>query len=166
VKILALDLATTIGWAFWAPGRVPVHGTRTLPSCDVGPFLDKFERFLSDKITDHSPDLAVIEYPAMPFGKSSVAGCIKLYSLYGLAEQICWRRDVKTLAPRRQEAVKHFAGIGLRHPTVKAAIIARCSDLGMKTSDDNDADALALLSLGAHQNGLQVDWPVNLEMTA
>ncbi len=151
VRILALDLATNFGWALGSPeDGVLQSGSHRLGKTgeDVGLFLHQFRTWLTDAIAGKTPDAIAFEQPVLPDArKTSITTLRKLYSLAGLTELIAHDAKIDCVEANTSDICTHFLGKGFprkRDPRKKATI-AKCRERGWRVSDDNHADALALL---------------------
>lgn len=151
MRILALDLATTMGCAVGVSGSAP----RTW-SVHLGKAPDeaRFSRLLSvtaKLLAEHSPDLVAIEAP--------IGGGMKSDYLVGLAacaRGVCFNRSVRVEVCNIATVRKHFLGKHLtaKHfpgktpaaskKAIKAQVIARCGLLGWHVESDDEADAAAI----------------------
>lgn len=137
--ILALDLASTVGFACGSPDLL-VHGSFKLPDdVNLGRQYGCFSNWLADKITAYAPTDLVIEAPFL--GQSLRAGR-KLFALTGIAELIAWRRELRFTEHHASSVRKTFCGSGRAD---KDAVEAECRKRGFAPRDHNAADALALL---------------------
>jgi Holliday junction resolvasome RuvABC endonuclease subunit len=73
VRLLALDLSTHVGWAFFAHRKAaPLLDTWHAPERsklardDFGPMFVAFEKWLAQMLVDHSPDVVAFEAPILP----------------------------------------------------------------------------------------------------
>lgn len=148
-KILALDLATKVGWACGRPGEEPGYGTKVLPSTgeDIGRFAEAFNEWLLDMITLEDPGLVVFEAPILA-GTTQAATARKLMGLAWHTEFVCRLRDVRCAEHHLQSVKKFFAGNGRAD---KAAMIAAAQRQGWSPKDDNASDALGLWACAVHQ---------------
>lgn len=140
--ILALDLASTIGWACGSPDLLgeALHGSHALPpQVNDGRQYAAFADWLADKITRYQPTDLIIE---APFLGQSLRAARKLLALTGIAELIAWRRDLRFNEYAAPSVRKTFCGSG---KAKKPDVIAACQRRGFEPRDDNAADAIALL---------------------
>lgn len=170
VRVLALDLATNTGWACGSTEGTPVsHGICAMPKTgeDIGWFLSHFRAWLLEAIDEMEPDQIVFEMPIMP-EKTSIATLRKLYSLAGVTELVARDRKILVTEANLNEIRGHFIGIkqapkdvpkDKRRKWIKDKVIAECRKRGFSVSGDDDADALALLSLRLSQ--LSKDYSLN-----
>lgn len=159
IKVLALDLSGITGWAFGSTDGGPVRfGEKRLPKTDddIGWYLATFRDWLTQLITELQPDEIVFEAPILPEGQGLISRR-KLFSLAGLTELIC--RDLKV--PVVEELIdairEHFIGIArapkdvkgssARRKWLKRKTVEKAIASGFKVQSDNEADAIALLSL-------------------
>lgn len=140
--ILALDLATNIGFAYGTPSVRPKFGTYRLPSTgdEIGRFAHAFDNWLSDMITMHSPERVVFETSVLP--KMTTPMTVrKLTGLGFHTEFVCHRREIICNEVNVSTIKKFWAGHGFaKKPDMIAA--ARRRDFDVR--DDNEADALGL----------------------
>ena len=152
--ILALDIATTTGFATGKVGEIPVAGSvrfgRDNASANAvfGHALTWLSEILEPK---PRPDIVVIESmlsPEATQGHSSRDVRDRLAGLHGVMRAVAHLRGVYNISEASVDDVRaHF--IGLRHlkrKQAKAEVVARCHQMGWATFDDNAADALALWS--------------------
>lgn len=149
--ILALDLATTTGWAY---GRVPLDAARAKPLSGViairgaltlGGFLSRFEDALLAKLVEFNPHGLIIEAPILPKACNRETS-IKLMSLAGIAEMTAYNSGIRWREQAQPSSVKkHWTGRGNAD---KAAMMAEATRRGMTFVDDNECDAIAIWDFG------------------
>lgn len=162
-RVLALDLATKTGWACGNTDRDPVsHGVAVLPSTgeDIGWFADAFEMRLAELLDEMEPDHLVFESPILRGKKTSLAAARKLCGLAYHTELIARRRKLLVTEANLSEIRDHFIGItsaprdvpkAKRRQWLKDKVVAECKRRGFSVTSDDDADAIALLSLRLSQ---------------
>lgn len=157
VRVLALDLATSTGWAAYGPGLPLTYGRYQLPECGhvVGRFLHHFDLWFSDLITEYEP--RVIFYEAPWIGpRDTVDKLQKNLGLPNIVEMVCWRREVGCFKLNVRTVRAHFLGKGnLKRADAKRQAVARCKALGLAVASDDEADAIALLDCAL----ARWDWP-------
>ncbi|NIA72296.1 crossover junction endodeoxyribonuclease RuvC [Pelagibius litoralis] len=162
--LLCLDLATSTGFAFWRPGANRIaSGSFRLPRTgpDVGWFVDEFEQRLSEMLGFHKPELVVFEAPLLRGGQTSIDTARKLMGLAIMTEFVCRRAGVKYLEANNASVRKHFIGKGRgERKQLKAMTIQACRERGWDPANDDEADALALLSYAVDLLRLKADWPI------
>jgi hypothetical protein len=145
--ILALDLATTTGWAFGRPDRAPKYGSIRFgkPGADRALCYRIFRTWL-DHDLPMPPDLIVYESPASPMIMMGRTNINTIKRLIGLCENLEeWACDKVELREASVQQVRaHFIGRNLKSAMAKAATIARCRELGWDVNNDNEGDACAL----------------------
>jgi len=153
MRILALDLATRVGWACGSAAEGIIEsGSYKLPVTgeNVGLFLSHFCKFLHSSISRTSPAEIIFEMPILPgIGKTSLETLRKLYSLCGVTELVALERFVECTEANLSDVRTHALGKGnvpRKRKDVKPAIMAWCKRMGWDPRDDDQADALALLS--------------------
>lgn len=153
MRILALDLATTTGWALGEDHLAPAHGRFSLPSCgeNYGVFAAEFWRWLAGRLVRHEPRLVAYEKPIhLPTDKLHTVR--RLYSLATVTEMVCVAKGVQVVSYGLDEIRTNFVGPLHRkrfpgRDNIKRAVIAECRARGWNPNGDDDADALALLDL-------------------
>ena len=148
--ILALDLATTSGFAWGKPTSEPRFGSIRFgqPGGSRASCYREFRNWLEAWFGDAKPpDLIVFESPvAMMIGRGGTnADTVK--KLVGLCEHLEeWCYDKVELREANLSQIRqHF--IGISTPTsdeAKRLTVDRCMELGWKVRDDDEADACAL----------------------
>lgn len=165
MKILALDLASAVGWALGNSESPPMLGTFR---CRRGGSEDELEdgwvsfgRWLLDMLIVHKPDLVGFEAPLVvggDRGTSRPTNDITVRFLFGLAAVAGYeaRKNGFDVADAHIQTVrKHFCGTGRAK---KPDVISMCFRRGLKPADDNQADAIAILSFLQHCHGCPAPW--------
>lgn len=160
--ILALDSATTCGFAYGRPGEQPVWGAWNFTSKGgTGEVLHKFRRRLVATCEEIKPTLIVFESPYIPrqFYQAQDDGpplnaktLRRLYQLVGVVEEVAFGRKVECLEATVSEIASFFLGNARQggREAKKAATIKMCRLCGWHTISDDAADALALWCLAEH----------------
>lgn len=148
-KILALDLATRLGWACGSPDEEPHYGSKLLPStgAEIGRFGDAYDQWILDMITLENPALVVFEAPFVS-GTGNANTARKLMGLCWQTEIACYRRQIRCMEHNNSSVKKMFAGNGRAE---KGEMIAAAQRLGWDPKDDNAADALGLWACAVHE---------------
>jgi len=167
--ILALDVATTTGWAYGLPGARPQwgHFRAGKPGTPSGAIAAAFRTWLDDRCEEWQPRAVVFESPyvpevtprrvrttqgravwTMPGGQPpiNINTLRRLITLCGLVEMTAAERRLVCREEAPNVICRHFTGHGSwgGRAAKKAATIKMCQVYGWATSDDNEADALAL----------------------
>jgi Holliday junction resolvasome RuvABC endonuclease subunit len=132
MKVLALDLATSTGWAVLDGEHVDV-GTWTLDGCR-GEKGEHLESLLLDAIARHRPDLIAFEEPLFFRG----GGALLLVGLQFTVERIC-ERTRTTYVSVPVSTLKLFATGSGR--SKKPAMIAAARDVTGRDMNEHEADA-------------------------
>lgn len=158
MRILALDLATQTGWALSAAGITTsgsqsfhrYTGSQSRPPDHVGQCYLNFQRWLRDRISTDKPDVIAFEEP-MGYMKNAAATNL----LHGFRAVVMLNAAYYGIRVQGypQPTVKKFAtGKGnAKKPEMVAWAMARFG----KVKDENEADALAVLSLHLSQSAEQ-----------
>lgn len=174
-SVLALDIATRTGFAFWKPGELrPLSGVKQMPETgeDVGRMLDVYWGWLDCLLGKHWPDVVCLEAPIVGSDRVKVVNEkivrtkraniwteVKLHSMCGVTEVLCLRAGAKYYRAHHSSVLAHFVGNGrLGRAKGKAAVLERCQRLGWEAIDDNAADALAVLDYSLHKLNIVVPW--------
>ena len=145
--VLALDLATTTGWASGRPegppefGSVKFTGSRAQAYRQLRTWLDA-----TWNVRDFQPDLIVYESPAVPSIMSGKTNIDTIKRLMGLAEHLEeWAEDKIELREASVSQVRaHFLGRNMKSKEAKPLTIQRCHERGWRVSGEDEADACAL----------------------
>jgi len=148
--ILALDIATQLGFALERPGQRPIHGSVNLRSVSSHPgaVYCVLADWLFPLMDLHQPERVIFESPLMimPERDGKMGGNPKtlrrLITMPGVVEMLTCRLDIPVTEAASQTARRFFCGSGRAD---KEAVIAECFRRGLTPQDNNDADALCLL---------------------
>jgi hypothetical protein len=161
--IIALDIATKLGFAHGAPGaNAPdlVWGVRNFSGKEgTGEVIGKFRGWLQSRCYELKPTLIAFESVYIPVARKrqpndredgpppmNPAVLERLLGMTGAVEGLGWELGIKVAKATTTEIVKFFTGKGSHgnRDQKKAAVVAQCRLHGWDVSNDNDADALAL----------------------
>lgn len=156
--LLALDIATCVGWAAGKPGERPLYGSRRnggRPGASVGAILDDYESWLARMLQDIAPAKVFYEAPYLAGSKTINPATVQvLYGLVGITLMLAHRRDVAIESVNINTITKHFTGFSwgrAGRAEKKAATIRMAALYGWKVADDNESDALALFVYAENQ---------------
>jgi len=171
MKIFALDLATTTGFAIGDTGGAPLSGSVRLKTSDDEPerAFKKLAQFLRDHFSANTYDLVIVEAPVnigafvqsapeSERGFKFTSNPATIYLLSGLAAVaygISGCYGFRCVKANVQQVRKHFLGVA-RPENPKQAVVARCKQLRYIPTDcrdDNQADACALWDFAASHYG-------------
>jgi hypothetical protein len=148
-RILALDVATTTGWAFGRPDGPPTFGSIRFgkPGTSRAVCYREFRAWL-DMWANYRkcPDLIVFESPvaSMMHGQTNVDVIKKLIGMCEHLEE--WAHDkIELREANVQQIRQHFIGCSPKREEAKRLTIERCHELKWAAINDNEGDALALL---------------------
>jgi hypothetical protein len=167
--VLALDLATTTGWAWGEVGGTARFGAIRLgpPGADRGTRGSAMLVWLSDFFKIERPDLVVVEAPLAPAVMRRIGAtndtALMLLGLPMVVETVCHLRGVKppklvkvqdvreAFLGKRTFRDEHNPLTGKRvksRAIAKSATMEMCRRLGYGVSSDDEADAIALWHYG------------------
>jgi len=156
MRLLALDVATNVGWARAEDNGAPQNGTYALPSTgeNYGLRMARFRDWLDRTVTAFEPHVIGFESPIHK-PQDKLHKIRILYTLAGVVELVGWDRSVKVFEDGVSGVRSHFLGKGYAKLFVgseaqKLGVIAECRARGWEPADHNAADALALLDLMRH----------------
>jgi Holliday junction resolvasome RuvABC endonuclease subunit len=148
-KILALDLATNVGWACLSNGIIThgeesmkrIHGLKRQPDEHLGAAFFKFRNFLTDSIHLHKPEQLVTEYTG--FFKSAPARDI-CCGFRGILLEVAARNDLPVFSYAPGTIKKFWHGSGNAD---KDAMIDQAEMRGWGRLGPDECDAIAMLHL-------------------
>lgn len=155
IDILALDIATTCGFARGRVGEVPTSGsisfTKRAGSSDNAVFANALA-WLSDLLEPQPrPDMLVVEAllpPTAMKGHTSRAVRDRLAGLHGIVRAVAHLRGIYRITEAKVSDVRgHFINDrACKRIAAKRETIEKCRALGWPCDNDNAADALATWS--------------------
>jgi crossover junction endodeoxyribonuclease RuvC len=152
--ILALDIATTTGWARGRIDETPTAGSMSFgrPGATNNQIFGNALKWISQLLEPHPrPDIVIVE-AMLPMnamtGETNRATRDRLGGLHGVIRGVAHLRSIGEIAQASVGDVRqHFLGTRtLRSSQAKIQTVEQCVRLGWVASDDNAADALALWS--------------------
>ncbi|TPM19802.1 MULTISPECIES: hypothetical protein [unclassified Mesorhizobium] len=154
-RILAIDAARRLGFAYGAAGSKPTSGSIECASegASRGAIFSGAGRWITGFISANPVDVLAIEAPlpgSFVQGQTNISTATILLGLPAVLEFMAYQLKVYRHIRINQSSVKkHFAGHG--QGDQKAAIMAKCRALGWIDKDDADqsfdrSDALAVWS--------------------
>ena len=144
IKILALDMATKLGWAT----NVALPVASGVEVFDVGRGASpgsryfKFVKWVQDRIKEIQPDLVVYEQASQRGGSATEI----LIGFTTHLQSVCFIKKIEHVAIRADHIKIHATGKGKaeKEDMIKACV----SKLGIVPIDDNHCDALWILNYG------------------
>lgn len=151
--LMALDIATTAGWAFGIPGTTrPLFGEHRMApvGADESIVFDNFDRWLNTKIDVLHPQRVFAEDQFMAPTASRIV-MQRLLGMRAICTMVCRRRGVRLRWVPVTTVQRFFTGQG-RWPRgeKKGATMRVCRLYGWSPQTDNQADALAVWLFGEH----------------
>ncbi len=147
-RILALDLATTTGWACGKPTGELSHGFIRFakPGASHEAIFAAACRWMIEMM-EMQPDMVVFEAPmATSFkkGKTNASTTALLYGLPAVVGAVAFMSGCYNIRKAETRDVRiHFIGSNLPRAKAKALTVRNCRLMGWDVTDDNEADALA-----------------------
>jgi hypothetical protein len=153
--VLALDLATTTGWALHRPGMPrPFFGSERLPGKphEVGAAADRLERLLRELYIAHREFGGITHFffEAQHVSEQmNIDTVYKLIALGGIVEKFAFQVKAHVYKVSIAEWRKHFigrgSGFGSKGLDPKELAIQRCAQYGWHTDVSDEAEALGIL---------------------
>lgn len=145
-SVLALDLATSTGWARGEPGGKPAFGSLRFgkPGTSRPVIYRAFREWLSVELTDRITRVVFESSATQLMGGRTTIETVKL--LIGLTEHLeefCHQR-VEVREARTSDVRHHFIGSNPKRAIAKPAMMQKCRDFGWDVANDDEADALGL----------------------
>lgn len=154
MMVLALDLATRLGFAHGRIGERPVWGAHDLGrKRSNGEVLDDYLAWLHAKLDATQATTVAFESPYMPTGQNNPfaapANALtirRLFAFAGITEAVCHCRKLRCYEARPSEITRAFLGgpAPKRRTEKKAATVRQARLMGYPVADDDEGDALAL----------------------
>ena len=148
--ILALDLATTTGWAIGEPGEQPESGVLRFGRGNTthGQIAAEAIAWMIEFLSDRRPEQIVFEQPLPPNftgGHTTLNTAMITMGLPFLLQGIAYKLGMFNVEAVRVSDVRiFFIGANMKSAEAKQATFDRCQKLGFNPADDNASDALAL----------------------
>jgi hypothetical protein len=153
--VLAIDLATTCGFARGMVGTRPVAGSIRFgaKSASANAVFGASLRWIAEVLKpEPRPDVLIIEAmlpAAARLGATSKVVRDRLAGLHGVVRGVAFLRGIRRIEEASVLDVRgHFIGVrGLKRDVAKNEVVLRCRQLGwLDTHDDDAGDACALWS--------------------
>ncbi len=159
MNILALDLATSTGWATWHH-HVTSFGSAQFKG-KVGPALHAYQLWLIERAGLLCEGGLVIIFETPWIGrKTHQQTARKLQGMAAVTDMVVHQLGCRSFECLTAQVLKHWTGNGGgKRPEKKARTIAACNARGFNPSNDDEADALALLDYAAHCLNIKTDIP-------
>ena len=155
MNILALDIATKLGWAFGSVGSVPTSGSvrfnRYSESSRNAVFFNCDEWLSKEIFSIMRPDMLVIEAmlpPGAKFGYTNTETRDRLAGLHGVVRDVAYRHGIYDIHDHSVSDIRqHFIGDRkMKREPAKRRTLHICRALGWPVDDTDAADATALWS--------------------
>jgi len=146
--VLALDLATTTGYAFGKPRSTPKFGHMriALKGWSRARAYRELRSWLGDFVHYNKIDLIVYESPAIPMQMGGRTTIETVRLLIGLAENLEeWAEGLCELREASVSQVRsHFIGRNFKSAIAKPMTMEKCRALGWMCESHDESDACAL----------------------
>lgn len=148
--ILALDIASTTGWAEGLPGERPISGSVRLapPGSPHAAVFGAMLAFVGARLSAFRYRLVVFEAPLDPRWKGAMTNTNTARLLLGLPavfEAVAYQTGHYSISEATSGDVrKHMLGCRPKAADAKPLVIAKARQMGFDPKDDNEADALLL----------------------
>lgn len=140
MRILALDLARSTGWAV-GDQKTIISGTRRFNEADFGDLAVNYKLWLEGLIDEHKPDLVAYESPVV---KHPHAAKI-LVGLSWLVIIVCKEHNIPYLSVPNTSVKKFFCGKIYGKTTKPYPGIVEARRRGFDPQTTDEADAIAIL---------------------
>lgn len=151
--ILALDIATVVGFAAARAGERPIHGHYRVAEvgAPAGRVFCCFRDWLNHEADLLRPAYVFAEDQFVPANASRDV-MRRLLGLRAVCEMVCDERDIRLRWVPVQTVQRFVSGFG-RWPRgeKKPAMIRAIERYGWRPQDDNEADALGVFLYAEHQ---------------
>lgn len=146
--ILALDIATTTGWAFGEPDTEPEWGSASFPKRKfkgLGARLNAYQSFVRGLIINLGPTVIVMEKPFINRKKPNLHTSRLSLTQCGIVEMAADDLgDIPIYEVDNNKWKMTFIGHA-RSKDIKADCIHKCRQHGWDVDEENEADALGVL---------------------
>lgn len=146
-RLLALDLATELGWAKGSTDGIPEHGIFRLPKgSDPAEFGKAYHRWLHPLLREYQPHIVTFEAPLTNAGGRTTG--VTQYKLSGLCfytETLCSLLGIKPYLAPAGSWKKAICGTGKvsKKMTPYPPFVA-LAQRGFDVANNNEADALCI----------------------
>ncbi len=154
MKILALDIATSTGWAAGETSAAPTFGCYRIQTDgrNFGMAMNDFSRWLDSMIDAYMPDQIVYEKPITTIhGKTSLETKCLLIGLCMHAESVAYDHGLPISWVNNATVKKHFTGHGgFGKKTKPYPMIVAAHQRGWMVETHDEADACGVWDYGIH----------------
>jgi len=145
VRLLALDLSTNVGWAFFAQrGASPVMATWRAPFAraeNYGLRFYEFELWLELLLDRYKPGVLAFEAPILPRNPGKAHAVRLSYGFAALTERIAYKRQLRCIECHFSTVKVRLSGSGkATKRQMKAAAIRQGYDI----ETEHEADAIGV----------------------
>lgn len=151
MKILALDIAKTTGWAISKGETTIVSGSIKFTQTDFGELAFAFKKWISGKLDRERPDLVAYEAPVV---KHAHAAKI-LIGLSWMVVLACQERGIPCVSVNNTSVKKFFVGAVCGKDTKPYPVTVEAERRGHCPQTTDEADAIAILYYVRTNNPLE-----------
>jgi Holliday junction resolvasome RuvABC endonuclease subunit len=145
VRLLALDLSTNVGWAFFAQrGASPVMSTWRAPFAraeNYGLRFYEFELWLELLLDRYQPDVVAFEAPILPRNPGKAHAARLSYGFAASTERIAYQRKLRCIECHNATVKVRLAGSG---KAKKKQMMAAAIRQGYDIETEHEADAIGV----------------------
>lgn len=156
MRVAALDVSSTTGFALWLGEGWPQYGAQKFKAADLGERATEFSDWLASIVTAHGiTDIGVEPPVPVMTGNTNIETETWLKGAFLRVLEISHRRRLNVWRVHESSWRSHFLGVTRapkdvgktkRRQWLKRACIEECRARGFDPKDDNAADALGILS--------------------
>ena len=151
ITILALDLATSTGWAAGKPCGSPTYGTFKIKKGRPGQRFRQMAQEVIALIQQFQPTHVAYEEQFVG-GKLTGPGLQTLFGFRAAAMMACENQGISPESFTPSQIRSHFLHSSkLKRTEAKQETIAQCRAIGWTPANDDEADALALWDFRAFE---------------
>lgn len=156
MRVIALDVASTTGFAIWPGEGWPQYGSQKFKAADLGERATEFADWLAATVAAHDITDVGVEPPVpVMSGNTNIETETWLKGAFLRVLEVAHRRRLNVWRVHESSWRSHFLGVTRapkdveakkRRTWLKRVCIEECRARGFDPKDDNAADALGILS--------------------
>lgn len=166
MALMALDISTRTGWAYWRDGMPRPHFGTFVSDAPLGERATLYRRWIVQTLKDQAVSDVFVEGVVPVSGPTNLDVMLWQYGAHVITRQVChalgipvepigvgtWRSFYigTSRAPKVDANGTPLNTPSRRRTWLKRAAIAKSKSLGWMVNDDNQADALGVLFYARH----------------